>query len=77
MQGSLFLTVRGKKAVTEPYLHIEGEVTGFCLLQITLRVLESHLQTVGLRLHLTELCLLPLGLHLLLQRKTLTLSGYS
>ncbi|KAF3860413.1 hypothetical protein F7725_000668, partial [Dissostichus mawsoni] len=47
------------------YLHVEGEVAGFGLFQITLGVLESHLQTVGLRLHLTQLRLLPLGLHLL------------
>lgn len=49
------------------YLHVEGQVSGLCLLQVTLRVFESHLQAVSLRLYLTQLRLLPLGLHLLLK----------
>ena len=56
--------------VARLYLHVEGQVAGFCLFKITLRVLESHLKTVGLRLHLPQFSLLPLGFHLLLQRKT-------
>lgn len=36
----------------EQYLEIEGEVTGFRLLQVTLRIFESHLETVGLGLDL-------------------------
>lgn len=55
--------------VARVYLHVEGQVASFCLFQITLGVLESHLKTVGLRLDLTQLCLLPLGLHLLLQSR--------
>lgn len=56
--------------VARLYLHVEGQVAGFCLFKITLGVLESHLKTVGLRLHLPQFSLLPLGFHLLLQRKT-------
>lgn len=54
------------------YLHVEGEVACFRLFQVTLGVFESHLKTMGLRLNLTQLRLLPLGLHLLLQWKILT-----
>lgn len=52
------------------YLHVEGEVASFCLFQVTLGVFQSHLQAVGLRLDLTQLCLLPLGFHLFLCRQT-------
>lgn len=53
-------------AVLRQYLHVEGQVAGLGLFQVTLGVLQSHLKTVGLRLHLTQLGLLPLGLHLFL-----------
>lgn len=62
-------STEGGAGVWPDYLHVEGQVASFCLLQITLGVLESHLKTVSLRLNLTQLCLLPLGLHLLLQSK--------
>lgn len=52
--------------VSGRYLHVKGQVPRLGLLQITLRVLESHLQTMSLRLNLTQLCFLSFGFHLLL-----------
>ena len=56
----------GLRVPSSSYLHVEGEVACLGLLQVTLGVLEPHLEAVGLGLHLTQLRLLPLGLHLLL-----------
>lgn len=51
------------------YLEVEGEVARLGLLQVTLGVLEPHLEAVGLGLDLPQLGLLPLRLHLLLGGK--------
>lgn len=66
LQNQLTLCAVAHCVATPPYLHVEGEVSGLGLFQVTLGVFQSHLEAVGLRLDLTQLCLLPLSLHLLL-----------
>lgn len=51
------------------YLEIESKMTGLGLLQVTLGVFQTHLQAMGLGLDLAQLCLLPLGFHLLLEMR--------
>lgn len=50
-----------------PYLEVESKMAGLGLLQVTLGVFQAHLQAMCLGLDLTQLCLLPLGLHLFLK----------